>query len=138
MAITLSLLIPMHLQEIILRQFQHERKQHEQLPHDLEMNVLRKMFDLITVVVYDGRVRVLRGVGGCELRDVVDLRVVLDVVFDCPDAARLVAVVAAMFEVGAVLDLFFRGEVEDLLAQAKLAVNLVLGETEVGDVEETC
>lgn len=39
-----------------------------------------------------------------------------------------------MFEVGAVLELFVRGEVEEGLADGELAVDLVLREAEVGDV----
>lgn len=39
-----------------------------------------------------------------------------------------------MFEVGAVLQFFFRGEGEEVFADGELAVDLVLGEAEVGDV----
>ena len=41
-----------------------------------------------------------------------------------------------MFEVGAVLQFFFRGEGEEVFADGELAVDLVLGEAEVGDVAE--
>ena len=39
-----------------------------------------------------------------------------------------------MFEVGAVFELFFCWEVEEVFADGELAVDLVLGEAEVGDV----
>jgi hypothetical protein len=39
-----------------------------------------------------------------------------------------------VFEVGAVLQLFFCWEGEEVLADGELAVDLVLGEAEVGDV----
>lgn len=39
-----------------------------------------------------------------------------------------------MLEVGAVLELFFCWEGEEVFADGELAVDLVLGEAEVGDV----
>ena len=41
-----------------------------------------------------------------------------------------------MFEVGAVLQFLFGGEGEEVFADGELAVDLVLGEAEVGDVAE--
>ena len=98
------------------------------------MDVLGEKPDLIPVLL-DQRRMVARVPLG-EFGRVVDLRVVLDAVLDLADAQRLVAVVAAVFEVGAVFDLLRGGEVEDLLAQAELPVDLLLSQAEVGDVEE--
>lgn len=42
-----------------------------------------------------------------------------------------------MFEVGAVLQLFFGWEGEEVFADGELVVDLVLGEAEVGDVAGT-
>ena len=98
------------------------------------MDVLCEKPDLIPVLL-DQRRMVARVPLG-EFGRVVDLRVVLDAVLDLADAQRLVAVVAAVFEVGAVFDLLRGGEVEDLLAQAELPVDLLLSQAEVGDVEE--
>ena len=49
-----------------------------------------------------------------------------------------VTYVAAVFEISAVFQLFVGGKREDLLAEAELTVDLLLGETEICDVEEAC
>jgi hypothetical protein len=133
MTITLFV-ITVDVQEIVLGQLEHQREQHEELAHNLEMDVLCEIPDLVPMVGDDLGViaRVLLG----EFRRVVDLRVVLDAVLDLADPERLVAVVPAVLEVGAVFELLLRGELEDLFAQAELPVDLLLREAEVDDVEE--
>jgi hypothetical protein len=133
MTITL-LVITVDVQEIVLGQLEHQREQHEELAHNLEMDVLCEIPDLVPMVGDDLGViaRVLLG----EFRRVVDLRVVLDAVLDLADPERLVAVVPAILEVGAVFELLLRGELEDLFAQAELPVDFLLREAEVDDVEE--
>jgi len=138
MAITLRLLIPMNLQEVILWQLQHKRKQHKQLIHNLEMDMLCKGLNLPPVILYQFRMTVFLRILRCELRNVIDLGVIFHAVSDFADAEWFISVVAAVLEVGAVFDFLGGGEVEDLFAQSELAVDFGLGEAEVCDVEETC
>ena len=88
--------------------------------------------DFLAVVLDDGRMI------ACELRgefeDVVHFDVVAEAWEDFDGAQRPVAGVVAVFEVGAVLQFLFGGEGEEVFADGKLAVDLVLGEAEVGDV----
>ena len=82
----------MNLQKIVLRQLQHQRKQHEQFLHDLEMDVFREGLDFRPVFVDDFWVGPLVQVG--EFRNVVDLGVIFDAVFDLADGFGFVAVLA--------------------------------------------
>ena len=133
MAVTL-LFIPVDIQKIVLRQLQHQRKEHKQFPHNFKMDVLGEILDLLPMFLH--HIGMLTPVSLDKLRRVVNLRVVLDAIPDLADAARLVAVVAAVLEVGSVFDLLVCGQVEDLFAEAELAVDFFLGEAEVYNVEE--
>ena len=125
----------MDLEEIILWQLQHQCKQHQQLPHDLKVNVLCKGLNFVPVLLDHGGMLALIPLG--KFRRIVYFGVVFDTIFDFADAEGLVAVVAAVFEVGTVFEFFRRGEVEDLFAEGELAVDLLLAEAEVCYVEET-
>jgi hypothetical protein len=96
-----------------------------------------ELLDLVPVLLDDGRVLAFRVL--CrEFGDVVDLRVISDASasFDLPRTEGLVAVVTPVFEVGAIFDLLVGWKIKDLLAQAELTVDWVLGQAEIGDVEE--
>jgi len=123
MIVTL-LVVAMVLQKIVLGQFQDYREQDQQFAHDLGMDVPGKMLDFIPVVL--DKLRVFAGVLGDELGNVVDFRVVFDPGLDVADAERLVAVITAVLEVGAIFHLLVRRQLEDLLAQAELSVDLFL------------
>jgi len=128
--------VAVNLQEVILWQLQHQCEQDEQLAHDLKVDVLRKIPDLVPMLADHGRMRafILRHKFG----DVVDFRVVLDARLDLSDPQGFVSIVSAILQVGAVFNLLFRGQVKHLLAQAELSINFFLREPEVGNVEETC
>lgn len=74
MAVAL-LVVPVPLQEKVLRQLEHEREQHQQLVDDVVVDVPREGLDLGAVAVDDVGVWLIKG--GDELRDVVDLGVVV-------------------------------------------------------------
>lgn len=102
MAITLFR-ITMVLQEVIFRQLKHDGEKHEQFPHDLIVDVLGEILDLIPML--PDQLGMAPFTLGDEFGDVVDLRVVFDAVLDLPETERFVAVVAAILEVGTVLEL---------------------------------
>lgn len=108
------LVVPVEAEEVVLGQLEHEREQHEQLAHNLEMDVPRERLDLVPVLAHHSRVSARVRVLGREFGDVVDLRVVLDprARLQFAEPLRLVPVVPAVFEVGAVLQFFFLWQVE--------------------------
>lgn len=53
------------------------------------------------------------------------------------DTEGLVPVVPPVLEIGPVFELFLRRQLEDFLSNGELAVDLFLGESEIGYVEET-
>lgn len=71
-----------------------------------------------------------------ELEDVVHLYIIAAAVQELDGAQWSVSIVASGFEVRAVFELLGFRDVEKVLADGVLAVDLVLGEAEVGDVEE--
>jgi hypothetical protein len=130
-------LVAMILQKEILGQLEHNGEEDQQFPRNLEVDVLCEVLDLVPVLLDDGRVLAFR-VLWREFGDVVALRVISDASagFDLPRAEGLVAVVTPVLEVGAIFDLLVGWKIKDLLAQAELTVDLVLGQAEIGDVEE--
>lgn len=96
--------------------------------------MLCKRLDLVPVLLDELRLRPL--VRRDELGDIEDFSVVEDAWTDFAQAQRFVAFVTAILEVGAVLQFLLSGELEDLFANGKLSVYLLLGEAEVDDVEE--
>lgn len=135
MTITL-LRVTMVLQEEILGQLKHDGKKHEQFPHDLIVDVLGEILDLIPML--PDQLGMAPFTLGDEFGDVVDLRVVFDAVLDLSETERFVAVVATMLEVGTVLELLLGRQVKNLLAEAELSVDLFLAEAEVGNIKEAC
>ncbi|KIH86865.1 hypothetical protein SPBR_08101 [Sporothrix brasiliensis 5110] len=110
----------------VLGQLEDQGKEHEQLADDVVVDVAGKVLNLGPVGRDHGRMGPL-GVGGDELGDVVDFRVVGDAGRHLAQAQRLVAVVAAVLEVGAL---------KHRLANGKLAVDLLLAQAKVDNVEE--
>lgn len=91
----------------ILWHLEHERDQREELLHGILGDVALEALDLLTVLLDDFRVRArqLRD----EFEDVVHLDVVAEARENFDGAFGAVAGVVAMFEVGAVAQLFFYG-----------------------------
>lgn len=92
------------------------------------------MLNLRRVLAYDLRLRPLRL--RKELEDVVEFQVVVEAGQNLDGAEGAVAVVVAILEGRAELELFRRGQGEEGLCNGKLLVDLGLGEADVGDVEE--
>lgn len=122
-------------QEELLRQFQDDGEQDEELSRDVFVDVARKGLDVGAVSVDHGRMRARQL--GYELGDVVDLGVVEDPRAHLAQAERLVPVVPAVLQVGAVLELLLRREFEDFPADGELLVYLLLREAEIDNVEES-
>lgn len=97
-----ALLIPVSLHEpLLILESQHHSKDNQELFHDLLMDALRERLDRAPVLSHDVRVGPA-GMLGDELRDVVDLKVVLDARDEVASPGRLPAVVVALLEGGAV------------------------------------
>lgn len=134
MAITL-LIVSMTSQEIIFGEFQDDSEEHEQFGYDLVVDELPEFFDLRPIIFDKFRVRTL--ILWDEFGDVVNLSVVEVAWRDLTDTAGFVAVISSVFEVGAVLQFLFGGEIEELFAYGELMVYFFLGQTEVGNIKET-
>lgn len=93
-----------------------------------------KTLNLRRVLAYDLRLRPLRLRE--ELEDVVEFQVVVEAGQNLDGAEGAVAVVVAILEGRAELELFRRGQGEEGLCNGELLVDLGLGEADVGDVEE--
>lgn len=122
------------LQKIIFRQLQNDRIKRQQLPYNLTVDCAGEDFDLLPMLP-DG-LWLWSLVCRDEFRDVEDFRVVEDAWFNLSKTEGFVAVVTAILKIGAVFELFFCREFEDLLADGKLTVNLFLGEAEIDNIEK--
>ena len=96
--------------------------------------MLSEDFDLVPVLPDHFWLRSL--VSRDEFRDIENFSVVEDSRTDFSETQGFVAVVAAVLEVGAVLQFLGDRELEDLLADGELSVYLFLGKAEVDNVEE--
>lgn len=134
MTVTISV-IAMAIDQKILGKLEDNRNETKQFKHDRLMHVTMKPLDLSPVSLDNFRVRpfVLRD----ELEDIVHLYVITPAREDLNRPEWSVPVVAPGFEVGAVPKLLSFREFEEFLTDGELAVDFLLGETEVGDVEES-
>ena len=128
------LLVPVMLKKEVLWQFKHDGKQREQLRYNTIVDRFREVPDLIPMLSKYFRLRTL--ILWDKLGNVEDLCVVNNAWSDLTQAKRLVTVVLALLEAGAVFEFLFGRKLKDLLADSELAVDLILCETEVDDVEE--
>lgn len=126
--------IAMSLQKEVFRKLKDNRKKHKQLACDVVVDLPREGFDLGAVFIDDCRVCPLQLRN--KLWDIVDLRVVEDAWTNLPKTKRFVAVVSTVFKVCTILELLLHRQLENLLADRKLFVDLLLCQTEVDDVEE--
>ena len=125
----------MAVEQKVLRKLEDNCNETKQLKHDRLVHVAMKSLNLSPVSLDDVRVGpfVLRD----ELEDIIHLHVITPARKDLNRPEWSVPVVAASFEVGAVLELLSFREFEEFLADGELTVDFLLGETEVGDVEES-
>jgi hypothetical protein len=126
--------VAMSLQEIILGQFEDEGEEHEELIHDVVVDVAREVLDDGTILVDDLRVRPLKL--GDEVGDVVDLGVVEDTRVHLPQALGLIPIVLALLQVGTVFEFLLRRQIKHFPAKSELLVYLLLCQAEIDDVEK--
>lgn len=134
MTVTLPV-IAMAVDQKVFGKFKDNRNETKQFKHDRLMHVAMKPLDLSPVSLDDIRVGpfVLRN----KFEDIVHLHIITPAREDLNRPERSVPVVASGFEVGAVRKLLIFRELEKFVADGELAVDFLLGETEVGDVEES-
>ena len=125
----------MAVEQKVLRKLEDNCNETKQFKHDRLVHVAMKPLNLSPVSLDDVRVRpfVLRD----ELEDIIHLHVITPARKDLNRPEWSVPVVAAGFEVGAVLELLSFREFEEFLTDGELTVDFLLGETEIGDVEES-
>ena len=128
------IIVLMALRERVLRHLQHNRNQDEQLLHDIFRNLALESLDLLAVLFDD--VRTITVQLGQVLEHIQHLDIIRFARQDLAAALGSVAVVVTVHQVGLVLHLLLDGQGEEVLADGELPVDLVLGEAEVGDVEE--
>lgn len=128
----------MLVSEVIFWQLEHHRTEDQQLLDDMIMNVPGKVFDLVSMSGDDPGLWSIFCISRSELGQVEDFPIIERSRADLANTEWRIAKVVAVFEISAVFDLLIVRRVEEGFTNDVLAVDLVLGQTEVGDVEEAC
>lgn len=129
------LVIPVNLEEVVFWQLEDDCYQYQKFADHFMVDMFAELID--------GRPYVLDylRMWSIVLRDgfgnVIDFSVVEDAGCQLADSFGFIAVIATVFEVGTVFQLFLCIEIKERFANGKLLIDLLLGKTEVGNVKET-
>jgi hypothetical protein len=99
--------VAVYSEEVIFGEFEDDCDQDKEFAHNELVDVFAEIVDRGPSV--KDYLRVWAVVGWYRLRHVIDFCIVEDTGSEFADAFRLIAIIPAVFEVGAVLKLFFGG-----------------------------
>lgn len=130
------ILVAVSIHEVVLRELKDDCYEAEKLVNNVLVDVAVEAFDLGKMATDRGRVGSSRSRG--ELEDAIELHIIAEVGESLDGAERSVPTIGARFQVSTVLEFLLHGKREGLVADGELAVDLILGESEVFYIEEAC